>query len=306
VSVESDDSLTIVREGTPSMTIVVTGATGHLGRLVVENLLDRGHPADQIVATGRNTDPLADLADRSVHIAAVDFDHPASLKEAFDGADIVLLVSSNAIGHRVRQHTNAIDAAAATGVKRMAYTSAPHADTTDLVLAPDHKATEEHLLGSGLQFTVLRNGWYTENYLAALDHARSTGTIVASVGDGRVASAPRSDYAAAAAVVLTEPGHENQVYELSGDHAWTHDELAAAATEILKREVTYQPVTPDEHLDILRAAGLDDATAQFLVTLDGDTRRGLLAETSGDLRHLIGRPTTPLLEALHTALAGRQ
>jgi NAD(P)H dehydrogenase (quinone) len=285
------------------MTIVVTGATGHLGRLVVENLLDRGHRADQIVAAGRNTATLADLADRGVRIAAIDFDDPTSLKQAFDGAETVLLVSSNVPGQRVRQHSNAIDAAAAAGVGRLVYTSAPHADTTDLVLAPEHKATEEHLRASGVQFTVLRNGWYTENYLPAIELARSTGTIVASVGDGRVASAPRSDYAAAAAVVLTEPGHEGQVYELSGDQAWTYDELAAATSEVIDREVTYQRVTPEEHLDILRAAGLDEGTAQFLVTLDGDTGRGLLAETSGTLRRLTGRPTTPLFDALRNALA---
>jgi NAD(P)H dehydrogenase (quinone) len=285
------------------MTIVVTGATGHLGRLVVENLLDRGYRADQIVAAGRNTATLADLADRGVRIAAVDFDDPASLKQAFNGADIVLLVSSSAAGQRVRQHSNAIDAAAAAGVGRLVYTSAPHADTTDLILAPEHKATEEHLRASGVPFTVLRNGWYTENYLPAIEQARTTGTIIASVGEGRVASAPRSDYAAAAAVVLTEPGHEGQVYELSGDYAWTYDELAAAASELLDREVTYESVTPEEHLDILRASGLDDGTAQFLVTLDGDTGRGLLAETSGTLRRLIGRPTTPAVDALRTALA---
>jgi NAD(P)H dehydrogenase (quinone) len=285
------------------MTIVVTGATGHLGRLVVENLLDRGNRADQIVAAGRNTATLADLADRGVRIAAIDLDDSDSLKRAFTGTDIVLLVSSNAVGQRLRQHSNAIDAAAATGVGRLVYTSAPHADTTDLVLAPEHKATEEHLRASGLQFTVLRNGWYTENYLPAIEQARTTGSIVASVGDGRVASASRSDYAAAAAVVLTEPGHEGQVYELSGDDAWTHYELAAAASQVLDRQVTYQPVTPQEHLDILRSAGLDDGTAQFLVTLDGDTGRGLLAETSGTLRRLIGRPTTPLVDALRTALA---
>jgi NAD(P)H dehydrogenase (quinone) len=285
------------------MTIVVTGATGHLGRLVVENLLGRGHRADQIVAAGRNTATLADLADRGVHIAAIDLEDPTSLKKAFHDADVVLLVSSNEVGQRVRQHSNAIDAAAATGVGRLVYTSAPHADTTDLIIAPEHKVTEEHLRASGVPFTVLRNGWYTENYLPAIEQARSTGTIVASVGDGRVASAARSDYAAAAAAVLTEPGHENQVYELSGDHTWSYHELAAAASEILNREVTYQPVTPEEHLDSLRSAGLDDATAQFLVTLDGDTGRGLLAETSGTLRRLIGRPTTPLLDALRTALA---
>lgn len=286
------------------MSIVVTGATGHLGRLVVEGLLDAGVPASEVVAVGRRVDRLADLAERGVRTARVDYSDRASLDAALAGADVLMLVSGSEVGQRVAQHGAAIDAARAAGVTRVVYTSAPAADSSPLVLAPEHKATEELLHASGLAVTVLRNGWYTENYLPALEQARATGEIVASVGDGRVASAPRADFAGAAVAVLTAAGHEGRTYELAGDHAWTHDELAAAVAEVAGRPVAYRSVTPEEHLEILRAAGLDEGTAQFVVALDGDTRRGLLAGGSSDLRDLLGRPTTPLVEALRAATAG--
>ncbi|WP_199421568.1 SDR family oxidoreductase [Actinotalea solisilvae] len=285
------------------MSIVVTGATGHLGRLVVEGLLDAGVPASDVVAVGRRVERLADLAGRGVRTARVDYADRASLDAALEGAETLMLVSGSEVGRRVEQHAAAIDAAATAGVARVVYTSAPAADDTPLVLAPEHKATEELLRASGLAVTVLRNGWYTENYLPALEQARATGEIVASVGDGRVASAPRADFAGAAVAVLTTPGHEGRTYELAGDHAWTHDELAAAVSEVVGRPVAYRAVTPEEHLEVLRAAGLDEGTAQFVVALDGDTRRGLLAGGSSDLRDLLGRPTTPLLDALRAAVA---
>ena len=282
------------------MTILVTGATGHLGRLTVEHLLRIGYPADQLVATGRGLDRLADLAARGVQTRSLSYDEPDSLDSAFADAEVVLLVSGSELGRRTKQHANVIDAAVKAGVKRLVYTSAPHADTSDLVVTPEHRATEQHLLASGLEYTLLRNGWYTENYLTAVEQARETGVIVGSVGDGRVASAPRADYAAAAAAVLVETGHENRVYELTGDVAWDYDELAAATGEVLGREVRYQQVEAAEHLRILMGAGLPEELAGFLVAIDQNVRDGLLAETTPTLRELIGRPTTPLVEGLRS------
>ncbi len=285
------------------MSYVVTGATGHLGRLVVEHLLADGVPAAEIVATGRRTDRLADLAAQGVRVVAVDYERPETLAAAVEGADVVLLVSGSEVGRRVAQHRAVIEAAQAAGVGRIVYTSAPHADTSALVLAPEHKATEELLRASGLTTTILRNGWYTENYVGDVQQAAASGEIVAAVGDGRVASAPRDDYAAAAAVVLRTPGHEGAVYELSGDVAWSFADLAAAAAEVLGRPVVYRPVPSEQRRADLLAAGLDEGTAGFVVALEENTRDGLLAETTGDLARLIGRPTTPLAEALRAALA---
>lgn len=285
------------------MSIVVTGATGHLGRLVVTHLLADGVPADRIVAAGRRTETLADLAERGVRVATLDYGQPDTIAAALEGAETVLLVSGSEVGRRVDQHRAVIDAAKVAGVRRLVYTSAPHADTSPLVLAPEHKATEEILRASGLTFTILRNGWYTENYLGDVQQARETGEIVGAYGDGRVASAPRDDFAAAAAVVLRTEGHDDAVYELSGDEAWGFDELAAAASQVLGRPVAYRAVSSEQRAADLAAAGLDEGTVGFVVALEENTRDGLLAETPGDLSRLIGRPTTPLTDALRSALA---
>ena len=195
-----------------------------------------------------------------------------------------------------------IDAAKAAGVKRIVYTSAPKADTTELVVAPEHKATEELIAASGLPATILRNGWYTENYLPALEQARETGTLLTSAGDGRVASASRRDYAEAAAIALTDEATSGRTYELSGDTSWDQQELADAIGTTIGRDVTLTNVTSDEHQRILAAAGLDEGTVGFLVALDANTRDGLLADTSGDLSELIGHPTTSLLDGLRAAV----
>lgn len=280
------------------MSIVVTGATGHLGRSVVEELLGRGVPAEQVVAGGRALDRVADLADRGVRTVRLDYDDPTSVDAAISEGDTILLISGSEVGHRVHQHRTVVDAAARVGAARLVYTSVL-GGSTPLPLAPDHVATEAMVTESGVPFTLLRHGWYTENYVPGLHQAAQTGEVVGSVGDGRVASAPRADYAAAAAVVLTEPGdHERVTYELSGDHAWTHDELAGVFAELLGRPVAYRDLPPDQHLAVLRQVGLDEGTADFVVALDGAIRDGLLGPTPGDLSRLIGRPTTPLIEAL--------
>ncbi|HXH34779.1 MAG TPA: SDR family oxidoreductase [Plantibacter sp.] len=280
------------------MSVVVTGATGHLGHLVVEHLLARGTDPSSIVATGRRAEALADLAEQGVRTATVDFTEPATLDAVLESGDVLLLVSGSEVGQRVAQHANVIDAAKRAGVARIVYTSAPKADTSALVLAPEHKATEELIRASGIPFTFLRNGWYTENYAQTVQQATATGSFVGSVGNGRVSSASRTDYAEAAAVVLVTEGHEGAVYELSGDVAWTHEQLAQTIGELAGREVVYQDLSPEDHAAALTAAGLDEGTVGFVVALDGNTRDGLLGDTSGDLSRLIGRPTTPLVEGL--------
>jgi NAD(P)H dehydrogenase (quinone) len=280
------------------MTILVTGATGQLGRLIVESLLERGASADQIVAGARDVSKATDLGVRAVHL---DYTDPASIAAALDGVDSVVLVSGSEVGQRVAQHQAVIDAAAAAGVSKFVYTSAPKATTSDLVLAPEHKATEEAIAASGLPAVILRNNWYTENYVRDLATAAETGVLSSGAGDGRVASASRKDYADAVAVVLLEDGHIGEVYELGGDVAWTYSDLAAAFSEILGREVTYVPLSFDEQVSALRGFGLDEGTVGFVAALDAGIRGGALADTDGTLSRLIGRPTTPLVEGLRAA-----
>jgi len=284
------------------MTIVVTGATGHLGKSIVEHLVARGVAPADIVAGGRSAEKLQALADSGVRTAVVDYTRPDTLTEALTGADTLILVSGSEVGQRVEQHRNAIDAAVAAGVTHLVYTSAPKADTSDLVLAPEHKATEELIRASGIPATILRNGWYTENYVGALQQADATGVLLTSAGDGLVSSASRTDYAEAAAVVVAEDGHAGAVYELSGDVAWNQQQLADTFAEILGKPVELKSVSSEEHLAVLKDAGLDEGTAGFVVALDANTRDGLLGETSGDLSRLIGHPTTPLIDGLRAAL----
>lgn len=212
------------------MKLGVTGATGQLGGLIVQRLLKNCKPED-VVAIVRDPAKAADLAAMGVDVRVADYTDPGALKAALSGLDRVVLVSSNELGKRFDQHKNVIDAAKEAGVKQLVYTSAPKATTSTLVLAPEHKATEEYLAGSGLPYTVLRNNWYTENYANSIQNAAKSGELVAAVGAGRVASAERADYAEAAAAVLTGEGHEGQVYELTGDTAWDFNDLAAAIAE---------------------------------------------------------------------------
>lgn len=284
------------------MTIVVTGATGHLGHLIVEALLRDGVEPSDIVAGGRNLSKLDDLAARGVRAATLDYDDPKSLADAFVGVDTLMLVSASEPGKRVPQHKAAIDAAVAAGVKHIVYTSAPKARTSHLILAPEHKATEELIEASGVPFTILRNGWYTENYVSTARQSAESGVLVSSVGSGLIASASRQDYADAAAAVITGRGHDGKVYELSGDYAWSQEELAAAISGATGKAVSYTPVNTEQHAAILKSVGLDEGTIGFVTTLDSNISDGLLAETSGELATLIGRPTTPLGDGLAAAL----
>jgi NAD(P)H dehydrogenase (quinone) len=280
------------------MAIVVTGATGRLGRLAVEHLLEHGVAPGDVVATGRSVDKLADLADRGVRVETLDYNDVAD--GVLSGGDVLLLVSGSELGQRVQQHGNVVDAAVKAGVTRIIYTSAPAADDTTLAVAPEHAATEALIRESGLPYTFVRNGWYHENYLPTLQQAAETGVVLGSAGRGRVASAAISDYAEAAAIASSTDGHENAVYELSGDVAWTFDDLAATFAEVLGREVVYTPVSADEHRAVLVGAGLDEGTAGFVVAIDQDIADGLLGVTTGELTKLIGRPTTPLVESVRS------
>ena len=282
------------------MTIAVFGATGHLGGLVLQHLLSRGVSAPQIRALGRNRSRLSELADEGFAAHSIDLDDPASLIAPLEGVDDVLLISGSEVGRRIPQHKAAIEAAAAAGVRRLVYTSAPQATTSPLVLAPEHKATEELLATSGLVTTILRNAWYTENYRPEFDRARTTGTIANSVGAGRIASAPRGDFAEAAAVVLTSDGHDGAVYELSGDVAWSWQDFADTAARVLGTPVSYQALSPDQEREGLLATGMPPEMATMIGALNANTREGLLAFTTGDLAQLLGRPTTPLEDTLRT------
>jgi NAD(P)H dehydrogenase (quinone) len=285
-----------------NMTIAVTGATGKLGRLILDELLtsqERG----SLVAVVRDAAKAGELVARGVQVRVADYSDAEALAAALTGVDRLLLVSGSEVGSRVAQHANVVNAAKAAGVGFIAYTSVLAADTTELILAPEHKATEELIRASGLDFTMLRNGWYTENYAQAVATAKQTGAVVAAAGEGRVASATRADYAAAAAAVLSSAGHEGRTYELSGDYAWDFKELATAVTQIAGREVVYRPVSAPELVEVLTTAGLDEGTAGFLAALDTDTEAGLLATVTGELARLIGRPTTPLLQALASVAA---
>lgn len=277
------------------MTILVTGATGNLGRLVIASLLERGADPQSIVAGARDTAKAADLGVRVVHL---DYTDPESVATAVEGVDTVVLISGSEVGQRVAQHRAVIEAAKAAGVTKLVYTSAPKATTSDLVLAPEHKATEDLIAAAAVPAVILRNNWYTENYAADLARAAETGVLTSGTGDGRVASASRKDFADAAAAVALEDGHLGEVYELGGDVAWDYRELAAAISAVTGREVSYVPVAFDDQVAALRAAGLDEGTAGFVAALDAGIKNGALADTDGTLARLIGRPTTPLVDGL--------
>lgn len=285
------------------MSILVTAASGQLGRLVVHSLIARGADPADVIAGARNPSAVADLAELGVRTARLDYNAPDTVAAALAGVDAVLLISGNLPGARQAGHLNVIDAAAAAGVSRFAYTSIPKADTFDWPLAIDHLATERAIAASGLPAVILRDNWYTENYLPDLQRAEQTGAIVASVGEGRVASASRRDFAEAAAVVLLEDGHSGSVYELAGDVAWNYHELADAASEVLGRPVSYLSLTPQQHHQALTEAGLDERFAGFMAARDAGIAGGVLAGADGSLSRLIGRRTTPLVDGLRAALA---
>jgi NAD(P)H dehydrogenase (quinone) len=282
--------------------ITVTGASGHLGRLAVEAMLERGVPASDIVVVVRTTGKAADLAARGVQVRHGDYAEPGTLTDALAGAGTLVLVSSSEVGQRVPQHRNVIDAAVTAGVSRIVYTSILNADTTGAALAAEHKATEQAIKASRLTYTFLRNGWYIENYTENLAPAFQLGAIFGAAGEGRIAGATRADYAAAIASVATGVGHENMIYELAGDDSFTMAELAAEVSARSGKQIAYTNLPAEEYAKVLLQAGLPEPLAAILADSDVAVARGDLTTTSTDLRDLIGRPTTSLAEAVAEAL----
>ncbi|WP_416985991.1 NAD(P)H-binding protein [Streptomyces sp. T028] len=281
------------------MSIVVTGATGNLGRLVVEGLLEKV-PADQVTAVVRSAEKAADLAGRGVRIAVADYTAPETLHGLFSTGDKVLLVSSPEFEGRFGKHRAVLDAARAAGVALFAYTSALSALSSSL--ADDHRETEAAIIASGLPYVLLRNGWYNENYTEQLAPVLEYGVVTQAAGEGRVAAAARADYAAAAVAVLTGEGHEGRAYELSGDTAFGFADYAAELSRQTGREIGYNAVSAEAFTGILTGAGLSAQVAAILVDVEASIAKGEMAGTPGELSRLIGRSTTPIGDSITVAL----
>jgi NAD(P)H dehydrogenase (quinone) len=286
------------------MSIVITGATGQLGRLVVADLLAAGVPADGITAVARSKEKTAELAAQGVKIAVADYDEPASFADVFAAGDRVLLISGSEPGRRIPQHTAVIDAAKAAGVAQLAYTGIFGGPENAMLLGADHSATEQLVLDSGLPYTFLRNNWYSEMAVRDLAAVVESGAIVnAATPDARLATATREDYAAAAAVVLTGDGHLNQAYNLGGDHAWSYSKFAEEVTRQTGKPVAHQTISTDDLLAGYVAAGIPEGFSAVLVDVDTQVNAGALASTPGDLTRLIGRPTTPIATTITKLLS---
>lgn len=280
------------------MNLAITGATGQLGRLVIARLLEK-HPAGELLALARSATRAADLG---VSVREADYEEPERLESALAGVHTLLLISGSEIGRRATQHRNVIAAAKKASVQRIVYTSLLHADTSPLNLAGEHRETEEVLKASGIPFTILRNGWYTENYTGSLPGALAGGALLGSAGDGRISSAARADYAEAAVAVLTEAGHEGHVYELAGDEAWTLSDLAAEISRQTGRDIPYQNLPEAEYASLLQGFGLPQELAQAIAGWDVAASQGALFDDSHQMSELIGRPTTPLSASVREAL----
>jgi NAD(P)H dehydrogenase (quinone) len=289
---------------TMAETIVVTGATGQLGRLVIADLA-RTAPAAHVIGIVRNTAAAKDLADRGVELRAADYENTTSVAAALEGADKVLLISSSDIGaRRLRQHRHVIDAAKAARVRLLAYTSILHADTSPMALAVEHRETEALGRSSGVPFVLLRNGWYTENYTGNIAAAVQQGAVFGAAGDGRISSAARADFAAAAAAVLATHEHQaGKVYELAGDNAYTLTEFAAEIARQSGRPVVYKDLPESDYKAALQAMGLPDDFAALYAESDAKAAKGALHDESRQMSALIGRPTTTMAQSVAAALA---
>lgn len=281
--------------------IIVTAASGQLGRLVIAELLKRV-PAERIVAAVRDPAKVADLADQGVLVRHADYTNPASLDAAFEGASKVLLISSNELGNRVAQHRNVIDAAARAKVGLLAYTSVLHADRSTLSLAGEHRATEDAVRASGLPYTLLRNGWYVENYTVSLGGAIAHGALAGGAGEGRISAAGRADYAEAAAVVLASEGAVEQIYELAGDNAFTLADLAAEVSRQTGKAIPFHNLAQHDYREMLVNVGLPAPLAELIADSDAQAAQGALFDDSRTLGKLIGRPTIALADAVKAVL----
>lgn len=281
--------------------IAVTGATGHLGRLVIAALLKKV-PASEIVAAVRNVEKAGDIAELGVRVRYADYNQPSTWDDALEGADKVLLISSSEVGQRAKQHRSVIDAAVRSRVKLLAYTSILRADSSPLGLAAEHKETESRIRASGMPFTLLRNSWYTENYTAGIPGALGQGALYGCAGEGRIASAARLDYAEAAAYVLTAENQAGRVYELAGDTAYTLAELAAEISHQYGRNIKYVNLPEAEFKNVLVKAGFPEAVAALLADSDTGISKGGLFDDGHQLSKIIGRPTTSLAAAVAAAM----
>ena len=281
--------------------IAITGATGQLGQHVIESLL-KTVPASQIVAIVRNPAKATALSQQGITVRQADYSDEAAFTTALQGIDKLLLISSSEVGQRAPQHRNVINAAKAAHVKFIAYTSLLHADTSPLGLADEHVATEQMLAESGIAYVLLRNGWYTENYLASAPAALEHGVFIGAAGEGKIASATRADYAAAAARVISEDGHAGKTYELAGDAGWTLSQLAAELAKQSGKKVVYQNLSEADFAAALKGVGLPAGLAEMLADSDVGASKGGLFDDSHTLSKLIGRPTTPLSESIKAIL----
>ncbi|MEB7558458.1 SDR family oxidoreductase [Kluyvera cryocrescens] len=277
--------------------IAITGATGQLGQHVVANLL-KTTAADQLVAVVRNPAKAEALSQQGVNVRQADYGDEGALTKALQGVEKLLIISSSEVGQRAPQHRNIIQAATAAGVKFIAYTSLLHADTSPLGLADEHVATEKMLADSGIPYALLRNGWYTENYLASAPPALEHGVFIGAAGEGKIASATRADYAAAAARVISEEGHAGKVYELAGDNGWTLSELAAELAKQSGKKVVYQNLSQADFAAALKSVGLPAGLADMLADSDVGASKGGLFDDSHTLSKLISRPTTALADSV--------
>ncbi|WCN07417.1 SDR family oxidoreductase [Marinomonas mediterranea] len=282
--------------------ILVTGATGKLGKLVIESLVARGTPASDIVAGVRSPEKAADLADQGVVVRKADYSDPATLTTALEGVKRVVLVSSSEVGQRLPQHQNVINAAKEAGVELIAYTSLLNATESPMILAQEHVGTEKALTESGIPHVLLRNSWYNENYTENLSLALEHGAVLGSAKDGKFASATRADYAEAAAVAVSTEGHAGKTYELAGSTAYTLTEYAQYVSELSGKAVIYQDLPAEEYTKVLVGVGLPEGFAAVLADSDVGTSNGALYSDSKDLETLIGRPSTPIQDSIKAAL----
>lgn len=272
------------------MKIAITGATGQLGKVVVEKLKEKT-ATENLAALVRNPEKATELG---VETRVFDYSKPETLVASLKGIDTLLLISGNEIGQRETQHKNVIDAAKEVGVRHIVYTSLLHASTSEMALAPEHLATENALISSGITYTILRNGWYTENYAGSIPGAIQAGAFIGSAGDGKISSATREDFAEAVAVVLATEGHDNKIYELAGDDAYTLSDLAAEISKQTGKDIPYNNLPEADYTAILVSFGLPEGFAKVLADSDAKAAKGALYTEDKTLSNLIGRPTTPL------------
>ncbi|MDV7139752.1 SDR family oxidoreductase [Maribacter sp. TH_r10] len=280
------------------MKIAITGATGQLGNFVVEQLKNRVS-SDSIVALARNTEKASALG---VEVRKFDYSKPEILTNALQGIDRLLLISGSELGKRTEQHINIINAAKEAGVNWIVYTSLLHLETSSLNLAGEHLATEKALKESGIDYTLLRNGWYSENYTASIPGAIGGGAFLGSAGKGKIASAPRADYAEAAAIVIADEGHKGKTYELAGDSYYTLQDLAGIISEQCGKTIPYNNISEEEYANILKNIGLPDGLALGLASWDVSASKDDLFDDSYQLSKILGRPTTPIAESVKIAL----